>query len=108
MTRSSSTIASNRASRSGSPRTVRFLIVRGFNRLRLFRGDERVALGKLFEYRRRLTKVRDQHVDRISGDPGREIDVLVDSGIEADQNPARFFADVFDRVPIPLRNVADV
>ena len=34
--------------------------------------------------------------------------VLVDAGVEPDQDAARLVADVLDRVPVPLRDVADV
>ena len=70
--------------------------------------DEDVAVGELLELRSRPTEVGGEHVGRIAGDPFRQIDILVDPGVEPDQDAGLPVADVFDRVPVPLRAEADV
>ena len=70
--------------------------------------DEHVLLRELLEQRGRLAEVRRQHVGRVAGDPLRQVDRLVDAGVESDQDAARLVADVLDRVAVALRDVADV
>ena len=70
--------------------------------------DEHVLAGELLELRSRPTEVGGEHVGRIAGDPFRQIDLLVDPGVEPDQDAALPVADVFDRVPVPLRGETDV
>jgi len=63
---------------------------------------------EFFHERDRLTEICRQHVDRVAGNPLREIDRRVMPGVESDQYAARHFADVFDRVAVTLRDVADI
>ena len=65
-------------------------------------------LRELLEQSDRLAEVGGQHVERVAGDPLRQVDRLVVPGVEPDQDAARRVADVLDRVPVALRDVADV
>src|SRR5262249_45963949 len=70
--------------------------------------DEHVLARELLEQSWRLPKVGGQHVERVAGDPLRQVDRLVDAAVEPDEDAALLVADVLDRVPVPLRDVADV
>src|SRR5258708_29268670 len=89
-------------SRIGSPSSVDFspheMLIR----------DEHVFLGELLEQRGRFAEVRGQHVERVPGNPLRQVDRLVDAGIQSDENATGLAADVLNRVPISLGNIADV
>src|SRR5262249_21140222 len=48
------------------------------------------------------------NINRITGYPIRKINRLVNSSVKTDQDPTPLATDVFDRVPIPLWNIADI
>src|SRR5262249_29705417 len=74
----------------------------------LGRGDEYPLARELLEQRHGLAEVGSEDIDRIAGDPHREVDGLVVTGIEPDQDPARLVVDILDRVAVALRDIADV
>jgi len=63
---------------------------------------------ELIEQGRRLAECGGQDVGGVAGGPLREVDCLVDAGVEADQDATAFRSHVLDGVAIALRNVADV
>src|SRR5262249_31315188 len=71
-------------------------------------GDEDVFLGESLDERGGLAKIGLQHVDRIAGDPLRQVDRRVDPGVESNQDSTAAVADVLNRVSKSLRNVAGV
>src|SRR5271166_7065484 len=73
----------------------------------LFRHED-VLARELLEERGLLGEVRRQNIDRIAGDPLRQVNRLVMAVVEDDQDARLPAADVFDRMPEPLRDVADV
>src|SRR5439155_1359353 len=74
----------------------------------LIRRYENVLARKLLEQGRWLAKVSRQNINRISGDPRRKINRVINSGVKTDQHPTRLAPDVFNRVPIALWNVPDI
>ena len=74
----------------------------------LIRRYENVLARELLEQGRWLAKISRQNINRISGDPRRKINRLINSGVKTDQHPARLAPDVFNRVPIALWNVPDI
>ena len=74
----------------------------------LIRRYENVFARKLFEQGCRLAKICGQNINRIAGNPRRKINRLVGSGVKADQHPARLATNVFNRVPVSLRDVTDI
>src|SRR5439155_25432065 len=71
-------------------------------------GNENVFARKCSNQGRRLVKISRKNVDWISRDPCGKIDRFVNPAVKSDQDPARAAADVFDRVTVALRYVADV
>jgi hypothetical protein len=55
-----------------------------------------------------LPKIGGENVRRVTGDPLRQVDRLIDSRVKTNQNATRLVAHIFDRVPVALRNVTDV
>src|SRR5262245_53314033 len=74
----------------------------------LIRRYENVFARKLLEQGCRLAEIRGQNINWIAGDPRRKINRLVSPGIKPDQHPTRLATDVFNRVPVSLRNVTDI
>src|SRR3981081_844418 len=70
--------------------------------------DEHVMIGELPEQLRRLAEIGGQDVGGGSPKPLRQVDGLIDSGIESDQNASCLVSHIFDRVPVALRDVPDV
>lgn len=82
--------------------------MRGPDENLLIRRYENVFARKLLEQGCRFAEIRCQNVNRIAGDPRRKINRLINSGIKTDQHPARPVPDVFNRVPIALRDVTNI
>src|ERR1700687_798422 len=56
--------------------------------------DEHVLALELLEQSRWFAEVGGQHVGRVHGYPFRQVDLLVDPGVEPDEDAARLVADV--------------
>ena len=74
----------------------------------LIRRDENVLARKLLEQGCRLAKIRGQNINRIAGDPRRKINCLVSPRVKTDQYPTQLATDVFNRVPVSLRDITDI
>ena len=74
----------------------------------IFTRHKHIPVRELLKQGRGLAEVRGQHVKRVAGDPLREVDRRVYTRVESDQHAARLGTHVFNRVPVPLRNVTDV
>src|SRR5439155_9304757 len=79
----------------------------GFDSL-LIRRDENVLAREFLKQRCWLVEIRRQNIHRITCNPRREINRLVNACVKSDQHPTRFATNIFNGMPIALRNVADV
>src|SRR5258708_40062400 len=70
--------------------------------------DKHVMMGELPEQLRGLAEVGGQNVGGVSSNPLRQVDALIDSGVESDQNASGLVPQVFDRMPVALRDIPDV
>jgi hypothetical protein len=70
--------------------------------------DEHVAAREFAEQVRWLRKIRGEHVGGIARNPLRQVDRLVYSRVEPDQDAGRLVADILDRVPVALRDIPDI
>jgi hypothetical protein len=78
------------------------------NETLLIRRYENVRARKLLEQGCRPAEIRCQNINRIAGDPRREINRLINPGVKTDQYPTLLDPDVFNRVPIALWDVTDI
>ncbi len=79
----------------------------GFDSL-LIRRDENVLAREFLKQRCWLVEIRRQNIHRITCNPRREINRLVNTCVKSDQHPTGFITNIFDRMPVTLRDVADV
>src|SRR5437667_1527142 len=79
----------------------------GFDSL-LIRRDENVLAREFLKQRCWLVEIRRQNIQRITCNPRREINRLVNACVKSDQHPTGLVTNIFDRMPVTLRDVADV
>src|SRR5579859_7942747 len=57
--------------------------------------NEQIFAWELLKQRSRFSEIGGQHIGRVSGYPFRQVDILVDTGVESDEDAAWFIADIF-------------
>ena len=65
-------------------------------------------MGKPCKQIRPLPEIGGEHVCWITRDPLRQVDRLIGSGVESNQNATRLVAHIFDRMAVTLRNITDI